>query len=164
MIGRRGFTLASLGLVVGASARAEVQRAAPRFTFDVQRKDDHVDVGLSFSHSEPEPTEVLVRRGRSSGAHIELHAILDGEAFPLTPSAAGVERREMMSRLGPIPVWELVEAGQPVNFPAIRFDLPREWRACALRAVAEVLTPGQQWTGESVADAESGQCTAVAAG
>lgn len=128
---RRDFTFASLALALGATARAAGPQQAPAEppapalepTFALTRDGDELRVALTLTNRSEEAVEVLFARGSRPGPDLQARLEVDGESIAL-PEAMEVQLRELVSRMGPIPRWEALAAGERREVATWRFALP----------------------------------------
>jgi hypothetical protein len=147
MLDRRRFTFGSLVALVSGTAAAstDASQAPPEVEPEVPAPPGPVlasswaverDKGsrqilatLTVRNDGPEPVELMVARGRNPGARVT--AEVDGE--PLPPVFA-VDRRELMSRVGPLPRYQVLAVGEAVEIGPYRFELPPGVEAVTMQA------------------------------
>jgi len=146
MTSRRTFTFASLALAAGAStARAgapQAQLSAPaplgsRWT--IERKPKELVVRLDVTNRTAEAIELLVKRGSSPGPDLRASLEVEDGAIALSEIFQG-DRRELMSRIGPIPQYQTLAAGAELVLGPWHFTLPEGAEAESLSLTATVTT------------------------
>ncbi|MEZ4241125.1 MAG: hypothetical protein R3F59_34190 [Myxococcota bacterium] len=116
MLDRRSFTFGSLLALGGTAAAAEppipeLQQAPPaarlRATWALAERGERLLATLTLHNDGREPIDVMVARGSLPGPFVQ--ATVDGE--PLTMDLSKAKRRDLMSRVGPVPRFEAIAAG-----------------------------------------------------
>lgn len=153
---RRAFTFASLALA-GTAAAGELdsiggQAATPvkarvAAAWTVSAKGGELVVKLALTNVSSEALDVLVARGSRPGPHLEAALQVDGEDIALARIDEG-DRRELMSRMGPMPRWEPVAAGGRVEIGPYKFTLPKGATGENVRLTAYVEAGGESVTFE----------------
>ncbi|MBX2803968.1 MAG: hypothetical protein KTR31_40200 [Myxococcales bacterium] len=149
MATRRSFTFGSLVLALGAAGTARasdtVAKKKPQLKQVPQRQaqapaphDGPPDVGiratakrsrsvlkvqLEVVNRQPEAVEVMVARGSMPGAWLVATIDIDGEPFELGRIHEG-DRREFMSRMGPIPRFAPLASGERHQMGPYKFAWP----------------------------------------
>lgn len=141
-LSRRSFSFASLAALLGGRAAQAAEPsaqqqapipeladpvappAAPKVTATLKREGDEVVLTLTVRHEGGgEELAVMVAQGsRPPGNPVVL--LTDAEAG-LARVYGEVDRRELMSRMGPLPRWANVVAGGSVEIGPYRFALPK---------------------------------------
>ena len=126
---RRTFTFASLALAAAGTARAadlQAQTAAPppSARWKVDRKANEVAVTLTYVNTLDRPVSVLTKRGSSPGGDVQALLQVDGESIALA-EIREKDRREMMSRMGPVPQFVDLGPGAEIAIGPWRFSLPK---------------------------------------
>jgi hypothetical protein len=125
MMDRRTFTFATLlglGTAGAAHAGGMPQAAAPaglRATWSVARKGSRVLATLTLHNEGAEAIDVAVTRGSQPGPWVTARAADEELPRILTD----LERRDMMSRMGPLPQYEPVLAGKSQEIGTYTFQL-----------------------------------------
>jgi hypothetical protein len=125
MMDRRTFTFATLlgiGTAATAHAGARPQAASSaelRATWAVKRKGSQLLASLTLHNDGTEPVDVAVTRGSQPGAWVV--ARVDGEE--VTRVLTDLERRDVMTRIGPMPKYEPVLAGRSREIGTYTYQL-----------------------------------------
>ena len=125
MLDRRTFTFATLLAAAGPAAAAAPSQLVPApdgafaGTWKVTRKGDKLRITLTVHNRSDRAADVQVQWGHQPGAAVLAYA----EGAELTRVLTDVERRDVMSRVGPRPVFAAVPAGQSVELAPYLFQL-----------------------------------------
>lgn len=140
MTSRRTFTFASLAVAAGAStARAGQLQAGPDLgaRWSIERTKRELVVTLAVANRGKDPIDLLVKRGSSPGPYVT--AALEVEEGPIALSEIhSGDRRELMSRMGPIPQYQTLASGADLVLGPWRFTLPEGADREAVSLVAQV--------------------------
>lgn len=139
MATRRSFTFGSLVLALtGPSlARAEepqrqaavapprAQPEPPRLKIhlDARRKGQVLLADVRVENLQREPVDLVVRWGSRPGVHLDAAISVAGEPLGLAAVLEG-DRREFMSRLGPVPEWAPLAGGKSLKMGPYKFGWP----------------------------------------
>ncbi len=150
MATRRSFTLGSLVLALTGAQTARArepqqlkpqqlkpQRRQPqpiqlqegsqppelKIALDARHKGSHLVVELGVENLGPAPVELVVRWGSRPGVTLAAQIEVAGEPLELAAVLEG-DRREFISRLGPIPEWAPLAAGKSLKMGPYRFSWP----------------------------------------
>jgi len=135
VLGRRAFTFGSLAaLILPSVALAdvpEVEAATPPDSkkegldarFSVNKNGDaNLVIGTTLVNQGKKPMDVIVGRGSRPGPY--LRAFLDGGEPTELADVTPYDRRDMISRMGPMPVWQTLASGGEVVLKPYLFALP----------------------------------------
>ncbi|MCA9490815.1 MAG: hypothetical protein KC621_12890 [Myxococcales bacterium] len=167
-LSRRSFTFASL--VAAMSPRvaragkrshdaipeveeAQQQAAAPSdvgeraFEVKVQSSfaEGVIEVSLHLTNVSDERIDVMSKVGSRSAGDVRILAEIDGQSTYLNHVLSQVDRREMMSRMGPLPRFEAVKPKATLVMGPYRFSVPPEARRPFTLDVS-VVTSGEEVT------------------
>ncbi len=143
-LSRRSFSFASLAALFGTSTaraapQAQQQAAgipeldgpppspapATKVTPSLVREGGELVVTVAVHNEGAEPTSVLVAFGARPAEAPVVTLVMGGSPIELAPVLGEVDRREMMSRMGPVPRWAEVVAGASVTLGPYRYALPK---------------------------------------
>ncbi len=157
-LSRRSFTFASLvAALTPSAARASapaVAEGAPSVIPEIEEAGTaaglKVKAELSLDRrtvtmhlqvtNEGEDVEVLVAQGARAAGELKMFARVDGARLELEPVVGPVDRREMMSRMGPIARYQSLKRHESITLGPYRFQLSDP----AIRPPVEV--EGPLWT------------------
>jgi hypothetical protein len=148
---RRTFTFAALALAGTASAAEPqgaqaVAPAAPvEGRWSVKAVPGELTVTLGLVNPGSEPVDVLAQRGSRPGPNLRATLKASGEEIDLAVILDEAGRREMMSRMGPVPEYEAIAAGGSKAFGPYRFTLPDGAEKESFRIVATVIVDEQRF-------------------
>ena len=149
MITRRSFSFASLLLAASAVARAEgpIAEAEPvapepetppgpfEASFVVVTKPGRLSVTMNVTNKSADVIDFAIKRGSSPGAGLQAW-LVPGEGqedIALAQVMDNKQRREMMSRMGPTPVYQPIKPAEVVLAGVYEFDLPKGAEGEALK-------------------------------
>ncbi len=136
MATRRSFTFGSLVLALtgpsaarasagaGAAAGAETKLPSLKIDLSARRRGGLLIVDLTVENQEHAPVEIVTQLGSRPGAWLTAAISLSGERLELAPVLEG-DRREMLSRVGPIPQWAPLAAGKRLRMGPYKFAWPK---------------------------------------
>jgi hypothetical protein len=146
MTSRRTFTFASLALAAAGTARAaslKGQAATPPSSrWTVESKASEVTATIVYTNTTGRPVSVLTKRGSSPGGDVQAVLEVDGEAIALAEIREH-DRREMMSRMGPVPQFVEVAPGADIAIGPWRFSLPKGAKDEPVSFVAQLYVDGE---------------------
>ena len=139
---RRTFSFASLvfasspafadGRPAGAAGGVRLASAV-----DVTPKGDVLHVRLAILNTSDAPLDVMVELGSRPGPGLRVSVVGEGEDIELA-EVTKVERREIMSRMGPRPRYEALAIGGRLDVGRWTYGLPQGADREAFRVVAQV--------------------------
>lgn len=141
---RRTFTFAALALAGTASASEPqgAQGVAPTAPVEgrwsVKAVPGELTVTLGVVNTGRKAVDVLAQRGSRPGAYVQAYVKVEGEEIALAEILDAAGRREMMSRMGPVPKYEPIAAGGSRPFGPYRFTLPEGAEKETFRLAAQV--------------------------
>lgn len=150
MTNRRTFTFASLGLAVSTAARGAIPELEPQLqqapapapslsaSWSLSKDKDELVAKLTLANLSRDPVDVLAARGSSPAPDVTAFLEVDGEDIELSRAFTDVDRRDLMSRMGPRPRWEPVASNGKVQIGEYRFSLPPDVGPETVRLVAQV--------------------------
>lgn len=143
-ISRRSFSFASLAALFGAHAAQAATPVDPTPTIpevddpqapaadpvvkvvpSLRKEGGALVLTLAVHNGGADPLEVLAAYGSRPAVEPEVTVRVAGVEQPLVRILGPVDRREMMSRMGPMPTWASVAPGETIDLGPIRFELPR---------------------------------------
>jgi hypothetical protein len=147
MTSRRTFTFASLALAAAGTARAadlQAQSAAPpaAHRWKIERRSTEISVTLAFVNTAGRPVSILTKQGSRPGGEMQAALEVDGESIALA-EVREHDRREMMSRMGPIPQFVDVAPGAEIALGPWRFSLPKGSKDEPVSLVAQLYVDGE---------------------
>jgi hypothetical protein len=96
-------------------------------------------VRLSVINTSDVALDVLTEIGNRPGPDVRVYVVDDeGEDIELAEVVSGVDRRAVMSRMGPRPTYEALAIGGRLEFGKWTFALPKGAEKDAIRVVAQV--------------------------
>ena len=128
MATRRNFTFGSLVLAMAGPTAARAggpARTAPPLEIGAtgRREGDQLIVELTVTNPTADPIEILAGRGSGPGPWVGASIVIDDQPFELAAVFDG-DRRDLISRIGPIPRWAPLAAGATESFGPYRFQWP----------------------------------------
>ncbi|MCB9685100.1 MAG: hypothetical protein H6738_07245 [Alphaproteobacteria bacterium] len=102
--------------------------AAPRaFEVKVQSSVERgvIEVSLHLTNVSDERIDVMSKVGSRSAGDVRILAEVDGQSVYLQHVLSDVDRREMMSRMGPLPRFEAVKPKASLVMGPYRFTVPQ---------------------------------------
>jgi hypothetical protein len=151
MLDRRSFTFGALLGLVSQSAAAASGPAIPEIAeptgvsgrwlrphYRVRRKGDELLVDLTLENTGPEAVDVLVEIGSRPGARVDV-MLEDGVRLH---EIVRVDRRAMISRVGPMPRYAPIAAGRTLAAGTFRFEWTADLTDVPIDLVAKVSLPG----------------------
>jgi hypothetical protein len=148
MLDRRQFTFASLVTLISSSAAAAApipqQQPTPKAagrpslvpTYVLKRKGNEVQIHVAIRNVGAEPVDMLVALGSRPGPRVTA-TLPDGAELE---EIVEVGRRDIMSRIGPMPHYSPIAAGASVDIGTYRFVWLASRPDPVLSVVAEVYT------------------------
>ena len=150
MLDRRQFTFAGLvALVSGSAAASDVQSipevgatsgpgaaAAIVPVYAPKRKGDELQIDLVLRNIGRAPVDVLLAIGSRPGPQLTV-TLADGSVLE---EIVEVGRRDMMSRIGPLPQFAPIAAGESTPAGTFRYRFPSSRPDAGFDVVAEVST------------------------
>lgn len=141
---RRTFTFASLATFAAAAAPvAQAAEPANRPTTLEGRwtgaiKDGVFTLILAVHNCGTEALSVLIARGSQPGADVTASLSAEHDPIVLAAVARELDVRELVSRMGPMPKYEAIAAGQDVVIGTYAFTLPSGAEREPITATANV--------------------------
>lgn len=131
MLDRRKFTF---GMLLGAAASASTaasanpEQKAPqaerfRARYAATSAGKTVEITLALVNLSSEPVSVVSRRGSQPGAGLSVARVGAPDGEQLAP-IINVDRKELVSRIGPRPIFETLAAGAEMSFGPYQFASP----------------------------------------
>lgn len=153
-IDRRSFSFAAIGLWLAGDAIAQegvAQQAAtipevpegPPLTGRFGLRKEGREAVLTLAVTAAHAMDVLSKRGSRPAPVVNAYLQTDAGEVELVEILGPVDRREMMSRMGPRPTYVAVAKGVPFDLGPWKFEIPQGLNGSErFRVVAQV------WTGE----------------
>jgi hypothetical protein len=137
-LSRRGFTFASLIAAISPAASAAEpspstipeldEPPAPgarlQVSAAVTRRGETLEVTLQVANR-GEAVDLLVAEGSRPASRPEVFALVDADRVPLAPILGERDRREMLSRIGPLPRFQTLEPEATIALGPHAFQGPR---------------------------------------
>lgn len=152
-IDRRSFSFAAIGLWLAGDAVAQdpaVQQAAipevlegPSLTGRFEIRKEGKEAVLTLAVTPTRAIDVLSKRGSRPAPVVNAYLQTDAGEVELVEIVGPMDRREMMSRVGPRPTYVAVAQGQAFDLGPWRFQL-----AQGLTGTERVRVVAQVWTEE----------------
>jgi hypothetical protein len=117
-------------------AEATAPAAKLEGRWQVKAVGDELQVELILVNTDDAAADVVRMRGHSPGPSVAVQ--IGGQDTQLAQVLGQAEMQDMMSRMGPMPVWAAVAPHDAMLVGTYRFTIPEEARGKSLRIVANV--------------------------